>query len=411
MTPIVGVKQGTASGNGGTSRAGERTRSAIAAKMVPRSPRHGGPLPAFHRSKPGRSTPGTGPRGLEHVGIFTTKRTLTDDPGARAEPAEDAMGFGVSGGHGATGAFRGGRGGSCFGIVLHRGLRGGRARPGPRRRLAPRGPRGPARDVPAGAWLRPVVRRRAGALAGVERVHAGLPAPDLLRRPDDRAGEPGAPAQPAGRPLPRPGAGVRPGPSRLRVGGRRPADRPLRRGGRHDRPADPLAAALPAGRGRAHRLRGRRDRRPASVATASWCWPGATSASASGRPCCAGWSTPSTCTATSPASGSRGCRRPTSARPSCSTSSHDPNQPIPPPGGCRSPAPLRGRGSCCPRTTVGAPPRRLGACAVATPPADAPRTSSRSSRSPTPASPRPWSPTTTSRRPRRSTPSSSGPQA
>ena len=66
---------------------------------------------------------------------------------------------------------------------------------------------------------------------------------------------------------------------------------------------------------------------PAPAPTGSSSWRPATSASASAPPCCAGWSTPWTCTATWPGSGSRDCRPPTPARSRSSTSSPAPRTP------------------------------------------------------------------------------------
>ena len=57
--------------------------------------------------------------------------------------------------------------------------------------------RGPARHLAGGLRRRPVVRRRDGARHRLERDHAGLPPPALVRRPADGPGQPGPPAQPA----------------------------------------------------------------------------------------------------------------------------------------------------------------------------------------------------------------------
>ncbi len=97
---------------------------------------------------------------------------------------------------------RGAGGGTHLGIRCARGMcRRGRG-PRPRRCLDAGGARGDARHLATGRRRRSVVRRRERARDRVERDDPGLPPPALVRRPADRARQPGAPAQPALRALP-----------------------------------------------------------------------------------------------------------------------------------------------------------------------------------------------------------------
>ena len=169
-------------------------------------------------------------------------------------------------------------GGPGLGIGLARRL------PVVGRTLATTGPRSrrpwrAARHVAPVSRRRPGLRRHLGARVGLERGHPGLPPPAVLRGPADRARQPRARAQPALRALPRTTTTtVRSTPRPWSCASCR---RPI--------PAT-TAATTPtawshsmrlarARRGRAHRLRRRRDHRPrgqhrvvvaSSSATSDW---------------------------------------------------------------------------------------------------------------------------------------------
>ena len=116
-------------------------------------------------------------------------------------------------------------------------------------------------------WCAAATRRTTpprALLGRLERGDARLPAPAVLRGPDDRAGQPGARAQPARRALPRqprapPTSATAYALVVLDADRRRPGQR------RSSTPATahPVAAARPRRRGGPHGLRRRRDRRPA----------------------------------------------------------------------------------------------------------------------------------------------------
>ena len=224
-------------------------------------------------------------QGIGARGDLQTKRTLRTIPGQGQSRLTD--GLGVSGGHGATAALRGGRGGPCLGI----GLQSRRARwsVATWRATASRS----TRRLEA---LRVTYQRVRGYDPSYDDVRRSrrrgasrrwVPAPALVRGPADRAGDPGAPAQPTRGALPRPEpeSGRPPTPTRWSSW---TCDR--RSGVADDMtvPLDRLAAARRGRRGHAHGLRratrpiGRLGRPPLVVL------PGATTASAAGRPCCAG---------------------------------------------------------------------------------------------------------------------------
>ena len=102
-------------------------------------------------------------------------------------------------------ALRGGRGGPRLGFRVRRGVRSRRERSRARRGLARGSPGRAADDVPHGPRWRPRTMGH-GRSRWLERGHPRLPEPALVRGPAHRAGQPGAPAQPALRALPRPGA-------------------------------------------------------------------------------------------------------------------------------------------------------------------------------------------------------------